>query len=794
MTKKMLIDAGHKEETRVAILDNKLLDEFVYESAMRTPLKGNIFLAKITRVEPSLQAAFVNYGGNRHGFLPFSEIHPDYFRIPVADQEEFEAMQREQLEEHDKQEEDEEDSVEENTETADEDSADADTEESAEDDATEDAGSEDEAEEASEDAESEDESASEEGDTEDENEDEDEQKSSGRRGRGRGRYGRGGGRGRGRRSARSRRPENFSDDEAGQEQRFRFNLRRKYKIQEVIKRGQIMLVQISREERGNKGAAVSTYLSMPGRYCVLMPNSPRGGGVSRKISNFGDRRKMKDILGALDIPGGMSVILRTAGMTRTKTEVKRDLSYLMKMWNSVRELTLKSTAPSLVYEEADLIKRAVRDFYTRDVEEIIVAGEDGHKAAKDFMKMMMPSHAKKVALYPANESVPLFHKHDVEKQIAEIGQTEVTLPSGGYLVINPTEALVSIDVNSGRSTKERNIEKTALHTNLEAAEEVARQLRLRDLGGLVVIDFIDMEDRRNNGKVERKMKEALSGDKARVQVGRISSFGLMELSRQRLNASLSEAQFETCPHCEGRGLIRTADSASLLVLRAIESEGIKNRAAQIIVHVPANVALFLLNSKRGVLADIEESFSLQVLIRVDENMPASNHRIEVSRPIEGDDDSDGEASQASDRDEQEDKPKRRRSRGGRGRNRRNKDQDGDDKQVVEITEGEETATIAEEPTAEEDEKPAPKKRGRKPKAKAEDAAEAPAKEVEAEAKAPAQDPKAEDKPEPKKRGRKPKAKVEDASNDDTPSAASEHEIINAPPAKKKKGWWNKLTD
>lgn len=603
MKKLMLIDSTHEEETRVALVDNGRLEEFDYESAFRKPLKGNIYLAKVTRVEPSLQAAFVNYGGNRHGFLPFSEIHPDYFRIPIADREALLAEQEEALRRHDEEEE----AAEENTvedgdnaedsrnsavEIAEED-ADADVVEELggdlavggkDDDAEEDLkgnlkneGDEDNIddsignrlEEPQDDVD---------GNTGNEEQEDRSQRQRGGRGRGR-RNGRGG---RGRSQPyRSKRTEAFGEEPMDEEQRFRFNLRRKYKIQEVIKRGQIMLVQVSKEERGNKGAAVTSYLSLPGRYCVLMPNSPRGGGVSRKISNYKDRAKMREMMRELEVPKGMSVILRTAGLTRTKTEIKRDLDYLMRLWNTIRELTLESSAPALVYEEADLVKRAIRDIYTRDIEEVHVAGEGGFKTAKDFMKMMIPSHVKRVIEYK-NDSTSLFNKFGIEAQIADIGETTVTLKSGGYLIINPTEALVSVDVNSGKATKERHIEETALKTNLEAAEEVARQLRLRDLGGLVVIDFIDMEDRRNNAKVERKMRDALSGDKARIQMGRISSFGLMEMSRQRMSASLGETQFEPCAHCAGTGRVRTADAASILALRAIEDEGIKARAAELL--------------------------------------------------------------------------------------------------------------------------------------------------------------------------------------------------------------------
>jgi ribonuclease E len=759
MSKRMLIDASHSEETRVAILNENKLEEFLYESALRKPLKGNIYLAKVTRVEPSLQAAFVNYGGNRHGFLPFSEIHPDYFRIPVADQEEFEAMQREQLEEHDKYAKELEsvepaegssengnvEEIKEVNEISDINGNDENSQEAFDNEEENMAAfgnEEDDEEEEEDESETEENNTSEEGDETHnaENDEEGENNRDRNRGRGRGRFGRGGrgknGRSGGRRAHGARRPENFGDDEAGQASRFRFNLRRKYKIQEVIKRGQIMLIQVSREERGNKGAAVSTYLSLPGRYCVLMPNSPRGGGVSRKISNYQDRSKMKDLQTALAVPPGMSTIVRTAGVTRTKTEVKRDLDYLMRLWNSIRELTLQSSAPALVYEEANLIKRAVRDLYTRDIDEVLVAGDEGHKTARDFMKMLIPSHAKKVEFYESQD-IPLFHRYQVEQQIAAIGETEVTLPSGGYLVINPTEALVSIDVNSGRSTKERNIEGTALKTNLEAADEVARQLRLRDLGGLVVIDFIDMEDRRNNGKVERRMREALANDKARVQVGRISSFGLMELSRQRLNASLSEAQFETCCNCEGRGLTRTADATSLLVLRAIEAEGIRKRAAQVIAHVPSNVALYLLNFKRSIIAEIEARYELQILIRIDDELAASNFRVEVSRPADTEEEEEQETGREkraprpeqapAETDEEKEERRPRNRRGGRGRNRNRNRRDNEDGSnagepngnAIEEDGNDISGNVKEEPFDRDGNSDAPKGRNRgKPPAKA----------------------------------------------------------------------------
>ncbi len=709
MTKKMLIDATHDEETRVAIVDGHRLLEFDYESKFRKPLKGSIFLAKVTRVEPSLQAAFVNFGGNRHGFLPFSEIHPDYFRIPIADREALLAEQQAEIEEMNKQEEErskrhaeghqdaeampehaegEDSPVETIEEIRDEnpieeiggkvggfDSEDSHHEQrpafaaQAFDEKFQDENGDEPHEENYGDHDEEhivaegqpedggdhameltegDEQPHADGQPEGEEggqPQEGQGRGDGRRGReggrGGGRYRRGGRRGGGRDGGRgggrhrmshsSRRVESFGgeeyDDDGGND-RFRFSLRRKYKIQEVIKRGQIMLVQVSKEERGNKGAAVSTYLSLPGRYCVLMPNSPRGGGVSRKIASYQDRARMREIVKDLEVPKGMSVIVRTAGVSREKSEIKRDLDYLSRLWDNIRELTMQSSAPSMVYEEADLIKRAVRDLYGKDIDDVVVSGQDGFETARNFMKMLVPSHTDKVIEYK-DENMPLFSKFRVEEQIAEIGESQVTLPSGGYLVINQTEALVAIDVNSGKATKERHIEETALKTNMEAAGELARQLRLRDLGGLIVVDFIDMEDRRNNAKVERKMRDALSTDRARIQMGRISSFGLMELSRQRLNPSLTESQFEVCSHCKGMGRTRTCDATSIMVLRALEEEGIKRRAKQAIAHVSNDVAIYILNNKRKHMLDLETKYGLTALIRVDETVGASSFRIEV---------------------------------------------------------------------------------------------------------------------------------------------------------------------
>ncbi len=865
MSKKMLIDATHHEETRVAIVEDGRLEEFDYESTFRKALKGSIFLAKVTRVEPSLQAAFVNFGGNRHGFLPFSEIHPDYFRIPIADREALIAEQEAALKEMEEEEEAEDLDIDEDAEVEQEDE---DHEDDDHDDVAEVGGDvpdpEDEAEDkpkgkkaASKKSQSEqdDEEPGEPSDevlaSEDEAEDtdgDDEEDESGNNKRGRyPRRGGRGGRGRGRRNAahNSRQGARVEENEMDAEQRFRFKMRRKYKIQEVVKRGQIMLVQVSKEERGNKGAAVGSYLSLPGRYCVLMPNSPRAGGVSRKISNYKDRAKMRELLKDLEVPKGMSVILRTAGVTRTKAEVKRDLEYLLRLWNNIVDLTKESYAPALVYEEANLVKRAVRDLYTRDVDEIIVSGDEGFKTARDFMKMMIPSHVKRVKEFKSDKE-SLFQKHGVESQISEIGETTVRLKSGGYLVINPTEALVSIDVNSGKATKERHIEETALKTNLEAAEEVARQLRLRDLGGLVVIDFIDMEDRRNNGKVERKMREALSGDRARIQVGRISSFGLMEMSRQRMNPSLSESQFETCSHCAGTGRTRTADAASIMLLRAIEEEAAKGRAAQVIVHVSNAVALYLLNQKRSHLTEIEARYSMSVLIRVDDDMGAAGFRIEVSKPADkgGDDTGDDTAPpeenkntrQRSNNDDQDDNDgdsKRRRGRrggrrrGGRGRSDQNDEnnQNNDNNKQGDELKGNKKPDDESKgnkkpsddiPEVNGNVKPDPnegldangnvkddgKKKPSKPRAAKKDV-----KKDEKKDEKKADKPK-DEKPKPSKAKEAPaKSKKQEASNDDgtkdekpmtkakdtkeEKSANKDYEVVNEAPGEKKKGWWNR---
>ena len=592
MGSKMLIDASQREETRVVVARGNRIEEFDFESASRKPLKGNIYLAKVTRVEPSLQAAFVEYGGNRHGFLAFAEIHPDYYQIPIADRQALIREQEEEDAEYDEEngnghqaggsssestELDHHDEPHEHAEGSDEPAAlAADDMPSLASEPLEHADSHDEAPSG--------------GDGQASGEvvsiDEDSE---------------------------SRKVESIGAEDALEEvpQRTRRPRRRVYKIQEVIKRRQILLVQVVKEERGNKGAALTTYLSLAGRYCVLMPNTARGGGISRKITDAGDRRRLKEVARDVEVPQGMGLIVRTAGAQRTRPEIKRDFDYLLRLWESVRDLTLQSQAPCLVYEEGSLIKRSIRDLYTKDVDEVVVAGEEAYREAKDFMKMLMPSHAKNVKLY--NEPKPLFQRHQIETHLDALFSPTVTLPSGGYIVINQTEALVSIDINSGKATREHSIEDTAYKTNLEACDEIGRQLRLRDLAGLVVIDFIDMEENRNNRSVERRIKEALKNDRARIQVGRISHFGLLEMSRQRLRPGLIEGTFRTCPHCEGRGMVRSVPSCGLGVLRAVE-ESLQKRAENLNVTCAREVASYLLNEKRDSLLAIEQTYGVTVFI------------------------------------------------------------------------------------------------------------------------------------------------------------------------------------
>ncbi|WP_338501165.1 ribonuclease E/G [Sphingomonas kaistensis] len=581
MTTRMLIDARHPEETRVAVVQGNRIEEFDFESAEHKQLKGNIYLAKVTRVEPSLQAAFIDYGGNRHGFLAFSEIHPDYYQIPKSDRE---ALLREEAE-HAAEEE----RLRAEAEDHDEDE-DGPLDPHHEDDGQDDRPEEPEGEEGD--------------DNQGDPEDGERAPLDGRR--------------------------NRKDEAADEVRRKRLNLRRRYKIQDVIQRRQVLLVQVVKEERGNKGAALTTYLSLAGRYCVLMPNTSHGGGISRKISNGSDRKRLKSIIADLKLPGTMGLIVRTAGLERTKVEIKRDFDYLARLWDEVRENTLSSSAPALIYRDSDLVKRAIRDLYHRDIDDVLVEGEDGYRAARSYMKLLMPSHVKKVQ--PHSEATPLFQRYGVEDQLGAMYQPLVQLKSGGYIVINPTEALVSIDINSGRSTREHNIEQTAFATNMEATQEIARQLRLRDMAGLVVIDFIDMEQNNHVRKVEKAMKEALKNDRARIQVGRISSFGLMEMSRQRLRTGVLEASTKACPHCDGTGLMRTASSAGLSALRMIEDEAARGRGDRVCLRAGAEAAIYVLNKKRAELADIEARYGVSVEVLVDHSFEGARMAVESSGP------------------------------------------------------------------------------------------------------------------------------------------------------------------
>ena len=593
----MLIDASHAEETRVVVADGTRLEEFDFESAARKQLKGNVYLAKVMRVEPSLQAACVDYGGNRHGFLPFNEIHPDYYQIPVADRE---ALYAEQAE----ADESDEPALAEAAVPAKNGSGDEATPEGE---AQPDGAEAQDAAEAADGAESaaaDDAGGGGNGD--------DGATETGSSGDGSDVEIMGG--------------DEMDDLERRRLQASRSLLSRRYRIQEVIRKRQILLVQVVKEERGNKGAALTTYLSLAGRYIVLMPNAIRGGGISRKIVNADDRRRLKKIMNDLDIPARMAVIVRTAGLSRSKTEIRRDLEYLVRRWQNIRDLTMESMAPCVINEEANLIRRSIRDLYTRDIEQILIEGDEGYKTAKGFMKTMIPSHASRVK--PYRDRIPLFVRYQIESQLDSMYGPELQLKSGGYLVINPTEALVTIDVNSGRATKERTIEETALRTNLEAAEEIARQLRLRDLAGLIVIDFIDMDENRNQRAVERKLKEAMRSDRARIRMGRISPFGLMELSRQRLRPSLVEASMERCTSCGGTGVRRSVESSAVHALRAIEEEGLQGRSAEIMLRVPAAVGLYILNRKRRMLEDIEQRYDFAVSFEQDDSLVPPSYAIE----------------------------------------------------------------------------------------------------------------------------------------------------------------------
>ncbi|WP_298499830.1 ribonuclease E/G [uncultured Maritimibacter sp.] len=759
MAKKMLIDATHAEETRVVVVDGNKVEEFDFESENKRQLAGNIYLAKVTRVEPSLQAAFVDYGGNRHGFLAFSEIHPDYYQIPVADREALLEEERAYAEAMEAREEERSRSRSSRKPKAEDSLPDdevahrdveiggmdvIDLDEGSEDpqeglspmETVEEAPVEEPTDDTSED-DSQDDDGDEDGDESSDDEASDEEGGSrSRRSRSR--------RSRSRRS-RSRKSdddhehhndddvtpahekdsdiESVADEDVHEEIRSPRKPRpRKYKIQEVIKVRQILLVQVVKEERGNKGAALTTYLSLAGRYCVLMPNTARGGGISRKITNAADRKKLKEIAQEIDVPRGAGLIVRTAGAQRTKTEIKRDYEYLQRMWEQIRELTLKSIAPAKIYEEGDLIKRSIRDLYNKDIDEVLVEGDAGYRTAKDFMKMIMPSHAKNVKQY--GEQLPLFARYQVESYLASMFNPVVQLKSGGYIVIGVTEALVAIDVNSGRATKEGSIEETALKTNLEAAEEVARQLRLRDLAGLIVIDFIDMEERKNNAAVEKRMKDKLKTDRARIQVGRISGFGLMEMSRQRLRPGMLEATTQPCHHCHGTGLVRSDDNLALTILRQLEEEGTRKRSKEVLLKAPVGIVNFLLNNKREHIFQIEARYGMSVRIEADALLISPDFSIEkfktatrvvaeVLTPVvtgnaslmddldeededlvtEDQADDDSAADGSGDQDDQDSaangevddedgepkkKRRRRRRRGGRGRSKSRSDENGSD--------------------------------------------------------------------------------------------------------------------
>ncbi|MRU14107.1 Rne/Rng family ribonuclease [Roseovarius sp. A21] len=868
MAKKMLIDATHAEETRVVVVDGNKVEEFDFESDNKRQLAGNIYLAKVTRVEPSLQAAFVDYGGNRHGFLAFSEIHPDYYQIPVADREALLEEERAYAEAQRAREEDDEkpkkpsrsrsrsrsktkaekteagdavisteaETTAENGEISGMETIDLETpasegtpegsspmetvaetpvEEPSDDTSDTSATAEDKAADSAaktSKAPAKADAAKDEG-----NDDSDEGAAKPSDA-----------------SSKDDSIESVADDDDHEDIRPPRKPRpRRYKIQEVIKVRQILLVQVVKEERGNKGAALTTYLSLAGRYCVLMPNTARGGGISRKITNAADRKKLKATAAEIDVPTGAGLIIRTAGAKRTKAEIKRDYEYLQRLWEQIRELTLKSIAPAKIYEEGDLIKRSIRDLYNREIDEVLVEGERGYRIAKDFMKMIMPSHAKNVKHY--QDALPLFARYQVESYLSSMFNPTVQLKSGGYIVIGVTEALVAIDVNSGRATKEGSIEETALKTNLEAAEEVARQLRLRDLAGLIVIDFIDMDERKNNAAVEKRMKDKLKTDRARIQVGRISGFGLMEMSRQRLRPGMIEATTQPCPACHGTGLIRSDDNLALSILRQIEEEGVRGRSREVLVKCPVGIANFLMNQKREHVAQIEARYGLSVRIEGDpllispdfsiekfktatRNVPeATAPVVSVDSSLMDDIDSSTEESaeaksdntaENGDNNGEEGKPKKRRRR----RRRRSKSKSGEEGQNGEAQNGNEgekpsesggeaaqpseaaeakTDDKAEEKPSEDKPKKATRSRSRsKSKAKADEAKAEDTKAADAETKADGADDKAdtgEAKAEKPKRTRKPRSTAKakaDSPKEEAPAEAPKEKAKAAPQPEK----------
>jgi len=841
----MLIDAVHPEETRVSLVTNNRVDDFDFETAGKKQLRGNIYLAKVTRVEPSLQAAFVEYGGNRHGFLAFSEIHPDYYQLPKEDRE---ALLREAAAEAEAL------AAEEEQEAEAEASDDAENDEDDDDDILDAPDEDDVLAEASAD-EDEDEDASETDASADDSDSDDDESEAAKKPKAKAKPA-----GRKRPQRKSKRP----------------NLQKRYKIQEVIRRRQVMLVQVVKEERGNKGAALTTYLSLAGRYSVLMPNTPRGGGISRKIANGSDRKRIKEVMNELDVPKGMGLIVRTAGAKRTKTEIKRDYDYLTKLWDTICEKTLSSMAPTQIHEEGGLVHRAMRDMFDKDIEEVLIQGEHAYREAKDLAKLIMPSQAKKVQLW--KEPQPLFVSKGVEEQLDQIYSPEVKMKSGGYLVINQTEALVAIDVNSGKSTRERNIEQTALRTNLEAAEEACRQMRLRDLAGLVVIDFIDMDENKNNRAVEKKLKDCLKLDRARVQHGRISQFGLMEISRQRRRAGVLQATSDPCSVCNGTGRVRSISSAALQLLRAIEARVGSGGMLSVTVTAPTDVALYLLNNKREAVSDIEQAAGLTISIKSSGELMPGDFQIDGerdpnykpppkakrTRPADSEDgeetggrrrrrrggrgrgkseetednsadseaadtseDTDGERTEASDGDAEsgDGTGRKRRRRGRRGGRRRRKNTEGEASEVSadgetdtpqskdapedggayldglsvtasEMVEGE--APV--ETKAETDETPAAEekpKRRRRTRKKPEAVAENTAADAKVDAKAPAEpeakteEPKAEEKPKRKRAPAKAKAKPKKA--DETKADEPEKADAKSDDKPKKRGWWSRKT-
>ncbi len=845
MAKKMLIDATHAEETRVVVVDGNKVEEFDFESENKRQLAGNIYLAKVSRVEPSLQAAFVEYGGNRHGFLAFSEIHPDYYQIPVADREALLAEERAYAEAQ-QAEDEERDKPKSRGRGRSRGRSKAKAEAAKSDDATTarevdsddipgmgvvDLGEEEPGNDAhAEGFEAPDAAVAEQAeDTAEtaeivEPEDPDTAvftEEAGDNGNGEPNHVSDA-------AERDEEIESVAEEDVAEEIRQPRKPRpRRYKIQEVVKVRQIMLVQVVKEERGNKGAALTTYLSLAGRYCVLMPNTARGGGISRKITNAPDRKKLKEIASEIDVPLGAGLIIRTAGAKRTKAEIKRDYEYLQRMWEQIRELTLKSIAPAPIYEEGNLIKRSIRDLYSEEIDEVLVEGEAGYRTAKDFMKMIMPSHAKNVKLYA--DSQPLFARYQVESFLSGMFNPTVQLKSGGYIVIGVTEALVAIDVNSGRATKEGSIEETALKTNLEAAEEVARQLRLRDLAGLIVIDFIDMEERRNNAKVEKLFKEKLKTDRARIQVGRISGFGLMEMSRQRLRPGMLEATTQPCPACHGTGLIRSDDNLALNILRQLEEEGVRKRSREVLLKAPVGIVNFLVNTKREHIAQIEARYGMAVRIEADPFLISPDFSIEKFKTatravpvalspvvsvdaslmpdLEEEEEDAAEAETAEDQPEAEDEggqPKkrrrrRRRRRGGSDRGERADSQEAKDEAAAEpgteADDQEGESDLIEVPESGETAADAPKRKrpsrsrarsGKKTEeAEAEEQAEVAEAEVQAaETDAPAEgeEPVEEDAPKPKRKRapRRRSKKAEDAEAaapaDDAPAPAGAAEI------------------